>query len=96
LGIEKWGKINASNSGSDNCTGIGVVTDCGAVVLIRHGLMGSREMRAGESNWLRFYKSLGEITKLATTYFLSAPIFVVAVPRTVLCGPAILPSHSEL
>jgi hypothetical protein len=30
--------------------------------------MGSRVMRAGESNCVRDYKRLGEIAKLATTY----------------------------
>src|SRR2546429_7709456 len=34
LGIERCGKINASNSGSESWTGIGVVTGFGAVVLI--------------------------------------------------------------
>jgi hypothetical protein len=34
LGIERCGKRNASNSGSESCTGIGVVTGFGAVVLI--------------------------------------------------------------
>jgi hypothetical protein len=29
--------------------------------------MGSRVMRAGESNGVRYYKRLGEIAKLATT-----------------------------
>src|SRR5262252_30593 len=33
LGIERCGKINASNSGSDSWTGIGVVAGVGAVVL---------------------------------------------------------------
>jgi hypothetical protein len=34
LGIERCGKINASKSGSENWTGIGVVAGFGAVVLI--------------------------------------------------------------
>jgi hypothetical protein len=34
LGIERCGKINTSNSGSESWTGIGVVADFGAVVLI--------------------------------------------------------------
>jgi hypothetical protein len=34
LGIERCGKINASNSGAESWTGIGVVTGFGAVVLI--------------------------------------------------------------
>jgi hypothetical protein len=34
LGIERCGKINAVNSDSESCTGIGVVTGFGAVVLI--------------------------------------------------------------
>src|SRR5215472_13928452 len=32
--MERCGKRNASNSGSESWTGIGVVADCGAVVLI--------------------------------------------------------------
>ena len=34
LGMERWGKINAVNSGSESWTGIGVVAGFGAVVLI--------------------------------------------------------------
>jgi hypothetical protein len=34
LGIERCGKINAANSGSESWTGIGVVAGVGAVVLI--------------------------------------------------------------
>jgi hypothetical protein len=34
LGIERCGKINAVNSGSESWTGIGVVTGFGAVVLM--------------------------------------------------------------
>jgi hypothetical protein len=34
LGIERCGKINASNSGAESWTGIGVVAGFGAVVLI--------------------------------------------------------------
>jgi hypothetical protein len=47
LGIERCGKINASNSGSESWTGIGVVAGFGAVVLIvqlPHG-------RNGEVSW---------------------------------------------
>jgi len=47
LGIERYGKINASNSGSESCTGIGVVAGFGAVVLI----MQWPQMRNGEVNW---------------------------------------------
>src|SRR5215471_17574587 len=46
--IERCGKINASNSGSESWTGIGVVAGCGAVVLIRqgpHGKQGDRRWR---------------------------------------------------
>jgi hypothetical protein len=32
--MERYGKINASNSGAESWTGIGVVAGCGAVVLI--------------------------------------------------------------
>jgi hypothetical protein len=32
--MERCGKINAVNSGSESWTGIGVVTGCGAVVLM--------------------------------------------------------------
>jgi hypothetical protein len=32
--MERCGKINAVNSGSESWTGIGVVASCGAVVLI--------------------------------------------------------------
>jgi hypothetical protein len=42
LGIERCGKINASNSGSESWTGIGVVTGFGAVVLIRQGPHGKQ------------------------------------------------------
>jgi hypothetical protein len=34
LGIERCGKINASNSDAESWTGIGVVADFGAVVLM--------------------------------------------------------------
>jgi hypothetical protein len=34
LGIERYGKINVVNSGSESWTGIGVVTGFGAVVLM--------------------------------------------------------------
>jgi hypothetical protein len=34
LGIERCGKIHASNFDSERWTGMGVVADCGAVVLI--------------------------------------------------------------
>jgi hypothetical protein len=42
LGIERCGKRNASNSGSENWTGIGVVAGVGAVVLIMHGPRGKK------------------------------------------------------
>jgi len=48
LGIERCGKINASNSGSESWTGIGVVAGFGAVVLIRqwpHGKKGDVRWR---------------------------------------------------
>jgi hypothetical protein len=32
--MERYGKINAVNSGADSCTGIGVVAGWSAVVLI--------------------------------------------------------------
>ena len=34
MGIERCGQINSVNSGSDNCTGIGVISGFLAVVLI--------------------------------------------------------------
>src|SRR5215510_15379526 len=37
LGIERCGKINAVNSGSESWTGIGVVAGCAAVWLITQG-----------------------------------------------------------
>jgi len=46
FGIERCGKINALNSGSDSCTGIGVVAGFGAVVLIMQWPHG----RNGEMN----------------------------------------------
>src|SRR5262245_35337775 len=45
--MERCGKINASNSGSESWTGIGVVAGCGAVVLIMQWPHG----RNGEGNW---------------------------------------------
>jgi hypothetical protein len=47
LGIERCGKINASNSGSESWTGIGVVAGFGAVVLIVQSPHG----RNGEVSW---------------------------------------------
>src|SRR5262245_15140709 len=47
LGIERCGKINASNSGSESWTGIGVVAGCGAVVLIRQWPHGKK----GDGRW---------------------------------------------
>jgi hypothetical protein len=47
LGIERCGKINASNSGSESWTGISVVAGFGAVVLIRQGPHGKQ----GNVNW---------------------------------------------
>jgi hypothetical protein len=45
--MERCGKINASNSGSDSWTGIGVVAGFGAVVLI----MQWPHRRNGEVTW---------------------------------------------
>src|SRR4029453_7671683 len=42
LGIERCGKINVSNSGSESWTGIGVVAGFWAVVLIRQGPHGKQ------------------------------------------------------
>src|SRR5262252_8840060 len=47
LGIERCGKINASNSGSESCTGIGVVAGFCTVVLI----MQWPHRRNGEVTW---------------------------------------------
>ncbi len=47
FGIERCGKINASNSGAESWTGIGVVADFGAVVLIVQWPHG----RNGEVSW---------------------------------------------
>jgi hypothetical protein len=46
LGIERCGKINAANSLSDSCTGIGVVAGFSAVVLIMEG----PHVRNGDAN----------------------------------------------
>jgi hypothetical protein len=47
LGIERCGKINASNSGSESWTGIGVVTGFGAVVL----MIEWPHMKQGDAHW---------------------------------------------
>jgi hypothetical protein len=48
LGIERCGKINASNSGSESWTGIGIVAGFWAVVLIRQGPHGkNRDVNLG-------------------------------------------------
>jgi hypothetical protein len=47
LGIERYGKINSVNSGSESWTGIGVVAGFGAVVLILQG----PHMKKGDMNW---------------------------------------------
>jgi hypothetical protein len=47
LGIERCGKINAVNSGSESWTGIGVVTGCGAVVL----MIQWPYMKQGDAHW---------------------------------------------
>jgi hypothetical protein len=47
LGIERWGKINASNSGAESWTGIDVVTGFAAVLLIRQW----PHVRNGGVNW---------------------------------------------
>jgi hypothetical protein len=47
FGIERCGKINASNSGAESWTGIGVVADFGAVVL----MMQWPHMKHGDAHW---------------------------------------------
>jgi hypothetical protein len=47
LGIERCGKINVSNSGSESWTGIGVVAGFGAVVLIKQWPHGKKS----DVNW---------------------------------------------
>jgi len=47
LGIERCGKINASNSGAESWTGIGVVAGFSAVVFIMEG----PHVRNGEGHW---------------------------------------------
>src|SRR5215813_5984735 len=57
--MERCGKRNASNSGSESWTGIGVVAGFGAVVLIRQGPHGkNRDVNLGSKllqiiQWLR-------------------------------------------
>jgi len=67
LGIERCGKINASNSGAESWTGIGVVVGVGAVVLIMQWPHGKKRECTGEANYFRYYKRLGVIAKLATS-----------------------------
>jgi hypothetical protein len=45
--MERCGKINAVNSFSDNCTGIGVVAGFGAVVLMRQW----PHIKPGDASW---------------------------------------------
>jgi hypothetical protein len=47
FGIERCGKINASNSGSESWTGIGVVAGGGAVVL----MMQWPHIKQGDGHW---------------------------------------------
>jgi hypothetical protein len=65
LGIERCGKINSLNSGSDNCTGMGVLSGYLAVVLI----MGGPHVKNFDSNrrigFPPYYKRLGPFAKLA-------------------------------
>jgi hypothetical protein len=67
LGIERCGKINASNSGSESWTGIGVVAGCCPVVLI----MQWPHVRNGEVHWrselLQILQEVKTISKLATS-----------------------------
>src|SRR5882762_1644944 len=49
LGIERCGKINTVNSGSESWTGIGVVAGCAVAVLIRQW----PHMKNGDVTWER-------------------------------------------
>jgi hypothetical protein len=64
LGIERCGKINASNSGSESWTGIGVVAGFGAVVLIRQWPHGKK----GDVRWrIRLLQIPQELTLIDKT-----------------------------
>src|SRR4030095_15234618 len=66
--MERCGKINAVNSGSESWTGIGVVTGFDAVVLILQWPHMRMMMRTEKSNCFISYNKLGPFTKLATSY----------------------------
>src|SRR5712691_6418199 len=62
--MERCGKINASNSGAESWTGIGVVAGCGAVVLI----MQWPSVRNGEVNWgSALLQRLQEVRRICKT-----------------------------
>jgi hypothetical protein len=49
MGIERYGKINAMNSGPESCTGIGVVAGLLIISLIREQLREKHERPTPES-----------------------------------------------
>ena len=64
LGIERCGKINAVNSLSDSCTGIGVVAGFAVAVLIRQG----PQVKQGDSRWrIKFLQILQEVRSSCKT-----------------------------
>jgi hypothetical protein len=64
LGMERCGKINAVNSGSESWTGIGVVAGFGAVVLIRQW----PHVRNGDTHWeIKFLHILQEVRTICKT-----------------------------
>jgi hypothetical protein len=68
LGIERCGKINASNSGAESWPGIGVVADGYPVVRIMPGHHVRNGECTGEANYFRYHNRLGPFAKLATSY----------------------------
>jgi hypothetical protein len=66
-GIERWGKINAMNSGPESCTGIGVVAWLLGILRIRTWLREKHERRWPESPNMAIIQLIKETPKLATT-----------------------------
>ena len=64
LGIERCGKRNASNSGAESWTGIGVVAGFGAVVLITQGPL----VKNVDTYWgIKLHQILQEVRRMCKT-----------------------------
>jgi hypothetical protein len=74
FGIERCGKINASNSGAESWTGIGVVTDVGAVVLMIQWPHMKQGDTHSKSTLLHILQEVRTIYKTRNQLYLTAPL----------------------